>query len=78
MCGRSGPGRFSPTTVLAALTLMVLAVGLLVTAADAAGPGNSANDAQALCQSYGGTFGVGGFDFTGGITWREIRWVCID
>ena len=111
MCGRRGPGRFSPTTVLAALTLMVLAVGLLVTAADAAGPGNSLSakqcqkdgwkslidssghtyanggdcvsyaarggelrpqpfpEAQALCQSYGGTFGVGRSDFTGGYTW---------
>ncbi len=36
MCGRQGPGRLSPTAVLAALTLMVLAVGLLVTTADAA------------------------------------------
>ena len=35
MCGRQGPGRLSPTTVLALLTLMVLAVGLLVTGADA-------------------------------------------
>ena len=35
MCGKEGPGRLSPTTVLAALTLMVLAVGLLVVGADA-------------------------------------------
>ncbi len=38
-------------------------------------PANPYPEAKALCESFGGTFGVGGPDLTGA-SWDEVLWVC--